>query len=90
MATPPPSADRLQLGKERGAFQEWWSILECSSSFLPFPSRCRAARPDSPAAVVDLFFGAHDYVSLLDFNGDGAINGTDLAQFRSRFAVILP
>src|SRR5205085_1773066 len=30
------------------------------------------------------------YVSFLDFNGDGAINGTDLTQFRNRFGVILP
>jgi len=30
------------------------------------------------------------FVSAFDFNGDGVINGTDLAQFRSRFGVILP
>ena len=30
------------------------------------------------------------YVSFLDFDGDGAINGTDLTQFRNRFGVILP
>ena len=31
-----------------------------------------------------------NYVPFLDFNGDGAINGTDLTQFRNRFGVILP
>jgi hypothetical protein len=31
-----------------------------------------------------------NYVSFLDFNGDGAINGTDLSQFRNRFGVVLP
>ena len=31
-----------------------------------------------------------NYASFLDFNGDGAINGTDLTQFRNRFGVILP
>jgi Dockerin type I domain len=30
------------------------------------------------------------YVAAFDFNGDGAINGTDLTQFRNRFGVILP
>jgi hypothetical protein len=34
--------------------------------------------------------GDAGYASVLDFNGDGTINGTDLAQFRSRFGVILP
>jgi hypothetical protein len=34
--------------------------------------------------------GDTSYQSFLDFDGNGAINGTDLGQFRSRFGVILP
>jgi hypothetical protein len=30
------------------------------------------------------------YLDYLDYNGDGAINGTDFAQFRSRFGTALP
>jgi hypothetical protein len=29
-------------------------------------------------------------VEFLDFNGDGAINGTDLVEFRKRFGTSLP
>ena len=34
--------------------------------------------------------GEANYNAVLDFNGDGAINNTDLAAFRSRFGTILP
>ena len=34
--------------------------------------------------------GSPNYVSYLDSNGDGAINGLDLAAFRTHFGTNLP
>ena len=56
-------------------------------SVARFSRSCRYA---SRLAAFASVTGQPAYVDFLDFNGDGAINNTDLAQFRSRFGTVLP